>query len=263
MDDRNKKRLDAFFSKLEKAHRGLLMLDYDGTLAPFRVERDRATPYPGVRELLEKIRRTGKTRLVVISGRTIDDLKPLLGLNPPPEIWGSHGLEHLREDGRYERIPISKEQQIFLEKLAQWAEKSGWAPHFEPKPGGAAFHWRGLSEAKKERLEKEVLKNWKLVAESAGFLIYYFDGGLEFRVPGVTKGEVVTQLLGEVKWDTVSAYLGDDATDEDAFKTLGNRGLAVLVRKDPRPTAAAIRLIPPDELIEFLKMWLKASGGTE
>ncbi len=239
------------------------MLDYDGTLAPFRVERDQAIPYPGVRELLEKIRATGKTRLVVVSGRKIDDLLPLLGLNPPPEVWGSHGLEHLQEDGRYAQLALSGAQKDFLKRLAAWAERTGWATHFEPKPAGAAFHWRGLPEKEKRHLEHEVLEKWKLVAESAGFLIYYFDGGLEFRIQGVTKGGVVSQLLGEMGPDTISAYLGDDSTDEDAFKMLGNRGLAVLVRKQWRPTVAAVWLVPPDELIEFLEKWLEASGGTE
>jgi len=55
----------------------------------------------------------------------------------------------------------------------------------------------------------------------------------------------------------VAAYLGDDLTDEDAFKQLGQRGLKVLVRKVLRDTLADIWLEPPDELIWFLKKWEK------
>ena len=143
MTDEKERILNDFFSKLKKVPKGLLLLDYDGTLAPFRVERDQAVPYPGVREWLGKIRDSSKTRLVVVSGRKIDDLLPLLGLNPPPEIWGSHGLERLHPDGRYERQPISDRQREFLQNLEQWAKQSGWDSHFELKPGGAAFHWRG------------------------------------------------------------------------------------------------------------------------
>ena len=44
--------LERFFAALERAKTRALLLDYDGTLAPFRIERDQATPYPVVRELL-------------------------------------------------------------------------------------------------------------------------------------------------------------------------------------------------------------------
>jgi trehalose-6-phosphatase len=54
------------------------------------------------------------------------------------------------------------------------------------------------------------------------------------------------------------AYLGDDRTDEDAFKALAGRGLAVLVREELRPTAAAVWLRPPVELLDFLQRWMTA-----
>ena len=47
--------LDGFFHKLAGARARVLLLDYDGTLAPFRTERDRAVPYPGVRERVEAL----------------------------------------------------------------------------------------------------------------------------------------------------------------------------------------------------------------
>ena len=58
--------------------------------------------------------------------------------------------------------------------------------------------------------------------------------------------------------DTVSAYLGDDLTDEDAFDAIKRKGLAVLVRKEERITRADIRLTPPEELLAFLDRWLSA-----
>ena len=263
MKKENERLLENFFPCLKTAPQGLLMLDYDGTLAPFRVERDQAFPYPGVREALKKIRHSGKTRLIIVTGRKIEDVLPLLGLTPPPEIWGSHGLERLLPDGSYRRKPISKEQRDLLTQMKHWAEKFGWTPRFERKPGGAAFHWRGLSDSEKERLAQAVLNRWKVLAEQVGFLLHYFDGGLEFRTKGISKGEAVRQLLKESEPETCAAYLGDDQTDEDAFRALGDRGLSVLVRGEPRPTAAAIRLVPPDELLNFLKKWCEAAGGSK
>ena len=61
----------------------LLLLDYDGTLAPFRVDRFLARPWAGVRELLTRIQQQGRTRMAIISGRSAHEIRPLLGIDPP------------------------------------------------------------------------------------------------------------------------------------------------------------------------------------
>jgi len=53
------------------------------------------------------------------------------------------------------------------------------------------------------------------------------------------------------------AYLGDDNTDEAAFLALQGRGVSILVRPTWRETAAKYWLQPPDELLDFLGLWLK------
>jgi trehalose 6-phosphate phosphatase len=58
---------DQFFKALGKAQHAALLLDYDGTLAPFRIDRKRAIPYTGVRRTLQAIRERTNTRLVIIS----------------------------------------------------------------------------------------------------------------------------------------------------------------------------------------------------
>jgi trehalose 6-phosphate phosphatase len=69
----------------------------------------------------------------------------------------------------------------------------------------------------------------------------------------------VHALLGEVSPETPAAYLGDDTTDESAFRAMEGRGISVLVRPTWRQTAAQSWLKPPQELLEFLDLWLKAS----
>src|SRR5579871_52455 len=101
--------LDQFFSTFTAAAHPLLLLDYDGTLAPFRVNRFEAVPWPGVREILNQIRARSETRVVVVTGRPATEIAPLLALDQPVEVWGLHGFERLHPDGRREREMISED----------------------------------------------------------------------------------------------------------------------------------------------------------
>ena len=92
--------------------------------------------------------------------------------------------------------------------------------------------------------------------------ILEFDGGVEIRVAGLDKGTAVRAIVNEVDSKVPIAYLGDDATDESAFKALGTRGLTILVRPEPRRTSARLWLKPPEDLLDFLARWLQACRGS-
>jgi len=72
---------------------------------------------------------------------------------------------------------------------------------------------------------------------------------------------VVEKLLSES--GGAAAYLGDDMTDEDAFRAISGRGLGVLVSPDLRETAADVWLIPPGELTWFLERWIESCGNRD
>ncbi len=72
------------------------------------------------------------------------------------------------------------------------------------------------------------------------------------------KGYALKTVLAELGTAAAAAYLGDDFTDEDAFKVMKGAGLSVLVREQYRPTAADVWLKPPEELLEFLMHWKKS-----
>jgi len=101
--------IEEFLESVARAERSVLLLDYDGTLAPFSVDRQRAVPYPGVRNLLQQIIDGGRTRLVIVTGRDAHEIDPFLRLRPAPEIWGSHGLQRLLPDGRSQMPEIPSE----------------------------------------------------------------------------------------------------------------------------------------------------------
>jgi trehalose-6-phosphatase len=69
----------------------------------------------------------------------------------------------------------------------------------------------------------------------------------------------VHAVLSETSADAAAAYLGDDITDEDAFRAIKPRGVAALVRPELRDTAADVWLQPPQELASFLQLWAVAN----
>ena len=137
--------LDWFFRRLKNAEYAVLLLDYDGTLAPFVRERDRAVPYPGVGERLHRLIKIPNNRLVIVSGRWSRDLKPLLGLKIFPEIWGCHGAERVYPDGHEVLREIGERAVTGLVAIDEWARRQALAKFLERKPTSVAFHWRGES----------------------------------------------------------------------------------------------------------------------
>jgi len=254
--------IHAFLREVARARRSALLLDYDGTLAPFCSDRSRATPYPGVTQLLSDIMETGRTRVAVLTGRRAHELLPLLALTPPPEIWGTHGRERLSSDGSYERQPVDATTVEALNQADLWVDSIELHHLVEHKPAALAVHWRGLSEANAHEIRNKVLLGWLSIADRACLTIDDFDGGIELRSADCSKGDAVRAILSEVSVDAPVAYLGDDEADEPAFDALTDRGLRVLVRPHWRETHADVWLRPPMQVLQFLGDWLNATRPT-
>ena len=201
--------------------------------------------------------------MVIVSGRAIADLMPLLGLRHLPEIWGCHGWERRTVDGEYLPPDLAEPLEAGLAEAASWAADAGIGERLERKPAGVAVHWRGMPEREIESLRERVVARWGSIAEASGLELLGFNGGMEMRAPGRDKGYAVEALLAEFGPGVAVAYLGDDLTDEDAFKALAGRGLGVLVNVKLRQTAADMWIEPPDELIDFLERWNVACGGID
>ena len=251
---------ESFFDELERAEARVLMLDYDGTLAPFRVEPSAARPYRGVRQLVGEIMFSGHTRLAIITGRPVKGFLDLLAVDPPPEVWGSFGWEHLNAGGSYQMSTLSEIAKDGLAESVMRANDAGFGSRIEAKPSSVSLHWRGLSAAASRKCREWGQASWGPMAESHGLDLHKFDGGLELRVPGRDKGTAVGAILAGSPRNAVVAFLGDDLSDEDAFRALPAGGLSVLVRREFRPTAAESWIRPPEELLSFLRRW--NSAGT-
>jgi len=250
-----------FFSRLSETSEPVLLLDYDGTLAPFTPQRDEARAYPGVKQLLQRICRETKTRLVMITGRPAWELRSILRLDPIPEIWGNHGFERLSPSGEYQTAPADDRQLRALLSARNALVSLNLHPRVEQKPAGLAVHWRGLATAAADHARNLSLYVCQPIAEESGLRLTEFDGGIELCLSNCGKGYAVQRVLSEVGEGSAVAYLGDDDTDEDAFRALRPQDMAVLVRPQYRDTCAQVWLKPPEELLRFLGGWLTACGG--
>jgi len=250
-----------FAMRLVDVQQRVLLLDYDGTLAPFVSDRGSAFPYTGVPQLLEQIINTTGTRVALISGRPAHDVPRLIGIDRAPEVWGSHGLERLHPDGRYEMPEIERGILDYFERAVVELESLGLRQVTETKPAAIAVHWRWLPSSKLEEVKATAYRVLSRGTRNPALKLELFDGGLELRIRGRNKGDAVRTILSETDTNVPVAYLGDDVTDEDAFRALCGKGLSVLVTPKYRFSAAQMWLKPPDDLIRFLRDWVTACEG--
>lgn len=264
MDSREAEKLQHFFCSVASARTPILLLDYDGTLADFRINRFDARPWAGVRELLMQIQRDARTQMRVISGRPAAEINPMLRLDTPVEVWGLHGAERLLPDGTREMEEPSSEVQDILQNLRERLRQDAFGGLIEDKANGIVMHWRGHSPRRAMLIEQKTRALFEPAAEVKGLSLLPFEAGIELRV-GRDKGGAVEAIVASARPGSPVTFLGDDLTDEAAFSAVNAARaphISVLVRKERRPgTAAEVWLKPPEQLRWFLKQWLHATSG--
>jgi trehalose 6-phosphate phosphatase len=184
----------------------------------------------------------------------------MLNLSSPVEIWGSHGREHRLPDGSYTLKEMAPAQMDALRDIADQISRAGFGEDvLERKPASLAIHWRTLDPATQQRLRQVALESFGAQDPGTGLTVLDFENGLEIRRDDVTKGNAVRETIAGLGEDIPVAYLGDDLTDEDAFRVLRPRGLTMLVREQVRESAAEYWLRPPERLLVFLDAWIDAA----
>ncbi len=253
----HQKIINDFVKKLSASEKRILLLDYDGTLAPFTKNRDSAFPYEWVPDLITQIMQNPQNKVAIISGRGAMKVKELLGLNKNPEIWGSHGYEWLDEKNILRTERVDRNTELALRDAAKWSrEILNLNDNLEVKPFGIAIHWRGEDKNSREILESQATRGLQQYCFETSLELVPFDGGVELKTTEFNKGNAVRKILDMFNnIEYAAAYLGDDLTDEDAFKAIKDKGAAILVKDKWRKTHADALLKPPEELRKFLERW--------
>lgn len=242
------------------AHHRLLSLDHDGTLAPFVVARDRATPSPRSLRLLERIAGETRTTLAILSGRPLEELEARFG-GLPAHLVGEYGWDRRPIGGERVRMPLPPAARTGLARAAALVREAGLGDHLEVKRTCLAVHSRGMPDEAAEAQAIRAEHLWRPLEAGGGLRHARFDGGTELRVSGRDKGTTIVELMGLVPPGALVVHLGDDESDEDAFEAIGDRGFGLRVGAPDRPTRAAGWLSGQGAVEAFLEAWLEAAGS--
>lgn len=244
-----------FFSEWEKISKKLIkrkkffFFDYDGTLTPIVKKPELAKLDSEIKKLLRKI--SGKCPTAIISGRPLNEIKKLVGLKNI--IYsGNHGLE-IEIKGRkiIQDVPLESKKEIhrIKNKLRKEIKKIDGA-FLEDKGLTLSIHWRLTGKKYLPKLFaiiRETICNNSRVRLTKGKKVWEIRPNINWD-----KGRAVNRILSllAARYSLLAIYIGDDTTDEDAFKVLKN-GITIRIGESKK-SKAGYYLKKQSEIKRFL-----------
>jgi trehalose-phosphatase len=228
----------------------LVACDYDGTLAPIVEDPAAAAPLPEAVAALRSLATLPQTTVAVVSGRALRDLAALSRLPSEVHLVGSHGSEFdVGFVARLEPDLVDLRRRLLnvLEDLAR--EHPG--VRLETKPASIAVHTRTAAESIKESMMDKVRSGpvqWPGLHTTEGKEV------IELSVLASNKGSAIEELRRSVSAGGV-LFLGDDVTDENAFKALSGKDVGIKV--GPGQSSAHYRVDDPLQAVRVLALLLE------
>jgi len=238
--------------------RPLVLLDFDGTLAEFDLDPATITLTPARQILLQSLSRRADLSAGLVSGRRIDDLRERIPSAPSMFLAGLHGLE-IEGPGihfAHHAVTLAAPGLSLLSKDLRRAVKPLAGVFVEDKTYSIVMHVRGASKADRQH----AITRFNALAEpllSEGTVRLQPGDQVFELLPNVdwAKGDAVRAIIRQIETDTRETvwpvYIGDDATDEDAFEEIGTNGLTIAVGK--RPARASFQIDDPAAVECFLR----------
>lgn len=253
--------VDAVLQQVAGAPSVFCFLDYDGTLVALAQTPDHAAPPSSIAPLLAQLAAAPGTRVAVVTGRTIADLRRFIDV-PGLFYVGIHGLEIQLPNGEMQirdEVVAMRAALPLIKQQVQHALAARQGILLEDKGAALACHYRLASRAD-AALAHRVLQDVIEEAQRRGVPVVLMRGHevTEIRPAGVDKGKAICALLRQHAPDALPIYVGDDFTDEDAFAQLPPAAITVRVGASDQPTQARFRLAEPSDVHGFLNAVLRA-----
>lgn len=227
-----------------------VFLDYDGTLSPIVDDPAAAVIDEQTRQVVAGLAEV--TTTAVVSGRDTTDVMERVGL-PGIVYAGSHGFDIRRGDGTVlddsRGAPFAAPLDAVEAELAEaLADVPG--AQLDRKRFSLAVHYRRVPPEHVAAVEPAVdaaLARHPELRKGGGKKVFELRPDVDWD-----KGHAVLQLLEAVGAHALPVYVGDDLTDEDAFRAIRGRGIGVVVRGEDRPTYADYSLEDTEAVVVFL-----------
>ena len=227
-----------------------LFLDYDGTLTPIVERPEDAVLAPESRAVLERLARRYPT--AIVSGRDLADVRERVGL-AELTYAGCHGFDIEGPAGSRVHEAAAAAAPQLAAAADEVARDTAGLPgvQLERKRFTLAVHYRRAREADapavREAVERAQARHPALRVTS-GKKVFELQPDVDWD-----KGRAVLWLIESLALqDALPVYIGDDVTDEDAFRALAHRGVGIAVHGGPQATAAQYTLRDTDAVREFL-----------
>ncbi|MFP4014754.1 MAG: trehalose-phosphatase [Chitinispirillaceae bacterium] len=234
------------------AHEIMVLLDYDGTLTPIVERPDLAVMSGEMRDAVDAL--STVTRVAVVSGRDLRDVRNLVNLD---NLYysGSHGFETVAPDNTRMELDEARERILSIDGVEKDARSilSGIEGALvERKKFALAIHYRQVSGENVEKLKtavQEIASGYPDLKLTCGKKVIEFRPDLPWD-----KGKAVDWIMSELypQGNAVPLFIGDDITDEDAFREIKDWGIGILVGDHGESSFADYRLNSTDEVREFL-----------
>ncbi|MBI2903222.1 MAG: trehalose-phosphatase [Candidatus Methylomirabilis oxyfera] len=206
-----------------KSGHTVLLLDYDGTLAPIAPSPEQSALPSSTRSVLQRLSRNPRVTVALISGRPLADLRQLVGVRNLTYV-GNHGLETWHR-GRRTSVAVpgrSREALSRLRPTLAGLVKDVPGARLEDKGLSLALHYRLAPTSQVARLKAGIRRAARPFVRSRALSLLNGRKIIEVR-PGLnwTKGDAALRLVKRMRGRRLLPIcIGDDRTDEDAFGAL-------------------------------------------
>jgi trehalose 6-phosphate synthase/phosphatase len=226
-----------------------LLLDYDGTLAPFTRLPEEAVPDKELKDMLSVLASDKKNKVVIISGREAATLDKWFG-NMPLTLVAEHGASiRTPESGWTHLVSTSDQWKDEIRNILQMFVSRCVGSFIEEKSYSIAWHYRNTQPDLGLNRSRELINNLSHFLQNTMLQIIHGNKVVEVRMSGYDKGVIALRIVNETRPDFVLC-IGDDTTDEDMFKAL--EGKAYTIKVSNAATAAKYTVLSQQKVLPLL-----------